>query len=282
MRINDLALSLLSALTITNSAVFAQAAYQSPYRIQFSVAMEELCAIDRELPRSDPRLEAAIPYSEWYSLGTRRKFGAWGPFARHFPALQGSENIPAAWKRERVLAVANNLIGLPYQHHHIPDWDPPRDWPWKPVKYGRNSRGMDCSDFTSWVYNYGLGIHINTGIGEQANTEQIAGPGGQGRVDLRVIRDENGYDDLVSRLKSCDLLYIKNNQGKVGHVIMWLGEHGLSPDGSPLVIDCTGPEHTDCNGNAIPIGVQIRPFLKDSWYYKSFSHAHRIIGERLQ
>lgn len=50
-----------------------------------------------------------------------------------------------------------------------------------------------------------------------------------------------------------------------------------SPDDTPLVIDCTGPDHTDCNGNTIPIGVQVRPFEREGWYYQSFAHASRII-----
>jgi cell wall-associated NlpC family hydrolase len=177
------------------------------------------------------------------------------------------------------MAVAQKYTGLPYQHHHIPDWDPPRDWPWKKVAYGHNSKGVDCSDFTSWVYNYGLGIKLHTSIGEQADAEDIEGPGGNGTIHVRTLRDDNGFEDLARKLKTGDLLYIKNDQGKVGHVIMWVGEMGKSPDGSPLVIDCTGPEHKDCNGNSIPIGVQLRPFTPSSWYYKSFSHAHRILHE---
>lgn len=183
------------------------------------------------------------------------------------------------WKRQRVLAVAVKHIGLPYQHHHIPAWDPPASWPWKPVAYGKNSPGVDCSDFTSWVYNYGLGIKLNTGIGEQADAVDIAGPGGDGTLHVQTLMNDNGYDDLTRKLKTGDLLYIKNDQGKVGHVIMWVGVHGKSPDGAPLVIDCTGPTHKDCNGNSIPIGVQIRPFLQNEWYYKSFSHAHRILHD---
>lgn len=256
--------------------------YKSPYRLNFSVPMEELCAIDQQHPRNNLRLESKVPFEEWYSPDVRKRFGAWGPDPRHYPALDGFEQLTPSWKRQRVLAVASHLIGLPYQHHHIPDWDPPASWPWKEVAYGRNSKGMDCSDFTSWLYNYGMGIHLSTGIGTQAEKERIAGPGGQGFIDVRTIRDDNGYDDLVAKLKSGDLLYIKNNQGKVGHVIMWVGELGESPDGSPLIIDCTGSGHKDSTGNDIPIGVHIRPFLKNSWYYHDFSHAHRIIGEPLR
>ncbi len=253
--------------------------YSSPYSIEFSVPRDDLMAIDQIPPRDDWKLEAKEPYSDWYSGRTLKECGAWGPHPRQYPGVSNFDSRPITWKRQRVLAVAAKHIGLPYQHHHIPAWDPPASWPWKQVAYGRNSKGLDCSDFTSWIYNYGLGFKLDTGIKEQANTVDIAGPGGDGTVHVRTLSNDNGYDDLVRKLKTGDLLYIKNDQGDVGHVIMWVGVHGKSPDSTPLVIDCTGPEHKDCNGNPIPIGVQIRPFLPNEWYYKSFSHAHRILGD---
>lgn len=257
----------------------ASSEYRSPYSLSLSVPPEELLAPDNLPPRNDPRLESSIPYEEWYSRRVRKEFGVWGPSPRHYPALPDSATLPTSWKRQRVLAVASKYIGLPYQHHHIPSWNPPPDWPWKKVAYGRNSPGVDCSDFTSWVYNYGLGIKLKTGIKEQANLTEIPGPGGNGLIHARTITDDNGYDDLVKRLKTGDLLYIRNRKGELAHVIMWVGSHGQSPDGAPLIIDCTGGGHQDCNGNDIPIGVNLRPFLKDSWYYKSFDHAHRILHD---
>lgn len=253
--------------------------YQSPYRVEFSYPPEELYQPDQFQPRNNPREEASVPFDEWYSVRTRKKFGAWGPVARRFPPLQNYDNLPASWKRQRLLAVAVKYIGLPYQHHHIPDWDPPRSWPWKQVAFGRNSKGVDCSDFSSWIYNYGLGIKLKTGIKQQALDTQIPRPGGDGFTDARVIRDDNGYDTLIRQLKTGDLLYIKNNQGELAHVIMWVGDNGVSPDGAPLVIDSTGSNHYDSNNVQIPIGIHLRPFLKDSWYYRSFSHAHRLIRE---
>lgn len=252
--------------------------YQSPYKIVLSHTLDELLSANQVPPRDNFRLESKTPHDEWYSERTRKKFGAWGPEPRHYPMIEGFSSKPPEWKRERLLAVAHDLIGLPYQHHHIPDWNPPPDWPWKEVAYGRNSKGMDCSDFTSWVYNYGLGLKLKTGIREQAEANGVAIHEGQEVLPIQKIRDDAGYKSLVEKLVTGDLLYIKHkNDDQVSHVIMWVGKHGQSPDGTPLVIDCTGPDHIDCNGNKIPIGVHLRPFGKDSWYYKSFSHANRII-----
>src|ERR1051326_2306590 len=130
------------------SAYAQDSAYQSPYDVVFSVPAEELFQIDSSPPRNDFRNESDTPYEDWYSRRSRQKFGSWGPLPRHYPAVPDFERLPATWKRQRVLAVAYRMVGLPYQHHHLPDWDPPHDWPWKPVAFGRNSKGMDCSDFT--------------------------------------------------------------------------------------------------------------------------------------
>jgi hypothetical protein len=35
--------------------------------------------------------------------------------------------------QDRVILVASRWIGNPYQHHHIPDWDPPAGWQWHKV-----------------------------------------------------------------------------------------------------------------------------------------------------
>lgn len=253
--------------------------YKSPYKVVLTIPMSELMAPNNSPPRNNPKEESATPFDDWYSQRTLRKFGAWGPQSRRYPEIDGFASRSPEWKRQRVLAVAAEMIGLPYQHHHIPDWDPPAHWPWKEVAYGRNSKGMDCSDFTSWIYNYGLGIKPNTGIGQQAEATGVEGHGENGAsIRIQKIYDDKGFDSLCSKLRTGDLLYIKHkDDDKVSHVIMWVGNHGESPDGAPLVIDCTGADHTDSNGNQIPIGVHLRPFKRDTWYYKSFSHANRII-----
>lgn len=288
MEAKNLVLSFLTAalgsVLITKTAesevgAYNTDGYKSPYEVQFRYPMEELMAIDNSPPRNDRKLESSMPFEEWYSRRTRKEWGVWGPPPRHYPAHPDYDRMPVAAKRERVLAVACSFIGLPYQHHHIPDWDPPRDWPWKPVAYGRNSKGVDCSDFSSWCYNYGLGIKMSTGVKRQANVTEIEGPGPDRTTHAKQIVDDNGYENLCKKLKTADLLYIRNRSGELAHVIMWVGEIGKSPDGAPLIIDCTGEGHKDANGVDIPIGVHLRPFLKNEWYYKSFDHAHRLLHD---
>jgi len=275
----------LCALTLSINAFSPARSYDSPYSLKLTEPAESLCQCESQSPRNDWRLESQTPFEDWYSQEIRKKYQAWGPEPRHFPTPNGLEKKSAEWKRQRLLAVAIRMIGLPYQHHHIPDWNPPADWPWKEVKYGCNSKGLDCSNFTGWLYNYGLGIKLNTNVEKQAESHLIDADRTNGApIEADVITvngtDKANYDLLKNGLKTGDLLYIqKKNEDKVSHVIMWVGAYGKAPNNIPLIIDCTGEGHQDSNGNDIPVGVHLRPFTLDSWYFKRFSHAHRIIKD---
>lgn len=254
----------------------AEGGYQSPYQLRLRHSQQDLTSSFNEPPWNSPNLESETPHGEWYSPAVRKKYGPWGPVARQYPAAPGLNRRSVEWLQDRVIHSAARWIGLPYQHHHIPSWNPPSGWPWKQVAYGRNSPGIDCSNFSSFYYNYGLGVKLDTGIKQQAERTTVRGPGGRGVLQLERI-EKTDYDALIRTLQPADLLYIRNNGGKLAHVIMFLGQAASSPDGTPLIIDSTGGGHVDCNGNAIPIGVHLRPFSPNSWYYKSFAHAHRIV-----
>jgi cell wall-associated NlpC family hydrolase len=156
----------------------------------------------------------------------QNSYGSWGPW----PARYAVPAIPAncesgQWQRERVLAVAKKYIGLGYRHHHVPVFD------------AGDGTGLDCSNFTAWVYNYGLGVSINSGIGTQAET-----------AGRRLAGDEP--------LRAGDLLFITSADGSaIAHVVIYIDRQHI--------IDSTGP------------GVQVRPFK--GWYVSRFSHARRII-----
>jgi hypothetical protein len=253
-----------------------QKGYESPYRLKFRHPEHDLAEGFNENPWRSPEYESDTPHREWYSPEIRRKFGPWGPVARQYPPCPGIGRRSLEWLQDRVIFTASRWIGTPYQHHHIPDWNPPENWPWKKVAYGRNSKGVDCSNFSSFYYNYGLGIKLDTGIHQQGDRTTVRGPGGRGILTLERI-EKRPYEELVRTLQPADLLYIRNKGGKIAHVIMFLGVVGQSPDGTPLVIDSTGGNHADSNGNKIPIGIHIRPFGPKSWYAQDLAHAHRII-----
>jgi cell wall-associated NlpC family hydrolase len=252
--------------------------YKSPYRIHFKVPIQQLL-FDVNERRGSPAEQSSLPLHEWYSPGVRREYGSWGAPARMFDCPPAVRDAPVEWKRERVVAAAARFIGYQYQHHHIPDWDPPRDWPWQHCCAGRNGKGVDCSNFSGWNYNWAVGIHLNTDIHKQAERATVRTA--QGELHAKVIHRPAGtpsewYDALVAELRPGDLLYIANkSRSHVTHVIMWVGECASSPDGLPLVIDSTGGRIKDSSGHAIPCGIHLRPFKKGGWYHGSFDHAHR-------
>ena len=145
------------------------------------------------------------------------------------------------------------------------------------MEAGSNGPGLDCGNFASFVFNYALGIKLPTAIGLQGKTLTLMGPGGAGclRAERIALHD---FADLTAVLAPADLIYIRNRNGSIGHVVMWLGEAGQSPDSDPLIIDCSETRHRDADGVWIPPGVRLRPFRRNGWYWRHASHAHRIIG----
>ena len=254
--------------------------YRSPYKLAFKAPLGELL-FDAGSPRGSAAEQSTVPVHDWYGAKVRKEWGSWGVPARLFDCPPAVRAKPAEWRRERVVAAAARFIGYAYQHHHVPDWNPPADWPWKHCCAGRNGKGVDCSNFSGWNYNWALGIHLNTDVHKQAARAQA--PSSHGDVHAEVIARPEGkakewYDTLARSLRAGDLLYIRNkSRDHVSHVVMWVGDCGTSPNGTPLVIDSTGGRIKDANRHAIPCGIHLRPFNKGSWYHESFDHAHRWV-----
>jgi len=248
---------------------------RSAYGLDFSGPVEELIGDLVNSERGDPRRESATPYDEWYSHETRRRMYAWGPKPRLYPPLADLDGRPTDWKRERVIATAARFLGYGYQHHHIPDWDPPSNWPWKETCAGHNGKGVDCSNFTSFVFNQGFGIKISSDIHSQAQTDhafEAGHPVRVARVDLPA-----DYAQRQAVLRTGDLVYVRGRQGgPITHVVIWIGSVGRAASHLPLVMDSHGSGVADDDGNPIPCGVQLRPFRQSSWYDRCASHAHRI------
>jgi cell wall-associated NlpC family hydrolase len=134
-----------------------------------------------------------------------------------------------------VLAVAQKYIGLPYRHHPVPGWAPAGAA--DPKEAGN---GLDCSNFSAWVYNYGLGIKVTSEIGKQSQ-----GAGAPGRLLAAGEAFEPG-----------DLLFIlKSDRTCVSHVVIYLDDEHI--------IDSTVG------------GVAVREFK--GWYKTHLSHARRVL-----
>ena len=250
--------------------------YRSPYSVRFSTPLgDRLAGLDGP-PWNDPRAQARVPADEWYSLRTRERWGSWGPPARRYPAP--AVPLRGRLARERVVAVAAALIGLDYQHHHVPCWSPPAGWPHKPVRSGRSGPGLDCSNFIGFLYSYALGIDLPTGVVAQSEIHRSAGEGSFFSHRVRSV-PAGDYDAFVAALEPADILSIHSEAGVVSHAVLWLGDCGVGPGATPLVLDSGSSGLLDAERVAIPAGVRIRPYRRAGWYAQRTVFAHRIIPD---
>jgi cell wall-associated NlpC family hydrolase len=270
--------------------------YKSPYT---------LAAVAPDLTRDFAVGDRADP-AKWVGESTGAK-DKYGPLATVFPVDEWVTALTPLQQAERLIAAAAKLIGTPYEHHHAPTWLPDLDRPWVPAPVSlKQTPGTDCSNFTGFLYNYALGIQINTDV-EKVATETSGKQKvkrADGSVETRDVsivvtdaphtRDEAAYQKLMDELQPGDLLHIagtspitgkkapQDNPPKAAHAIMWLGWLATGPDGdpTPLIVDCTGPEHTDADGIHPPMGVHVRPFGligANSWYFQDLISYSRIL-----
>lgn len=262
------------------SRLLAEQPYASPYQVKFSFELSDLTS-DLKGPRADIKKQSDEPFAVWYSPAKQGRFTTWGPSAQHFPAPAGLSQKTPDWMRERVIAVALRYVGYHYQHHHIPDWDPPQDWSYKSSPLGHQSKGMDCSNFTAWVYNLALGLKPTGETRAQSELTSVPGPGPGRTSKVQRIDKPEKFADYASVMKTGDLLFIKKSSSdEVSHVVIWVGKIGRSLQDVPLVIDSTGEGRKDEKGASIPDGIYLRPFTSSSWYCQSCSHALRLIPDR--
>ncbi|NBN96733.1 MAG: hypothetical protein EBV41_03795 [Actinobacteria bacterium] len=165
------------------------------------------------------------------------------------------------------------------EHHHLPDWDPPASWPWDQVCTSEQGQGVDCSNFTGWLYNWCFGVQLDTDIDVQSVQTTVPVTGAGSITLQRIDEPAGGFAALVSTLQPGDLCFVHSSSSttSITHVFVWLGTCGAGPSSAPLVLDATSTTPDDFYGQTIPCGVRIRPFTSGSWYYTRFSHAYRVL-----
>ena len=161
--------------------------------------------------------QTEIERSQWSSC-----CGSYGPCPLPYPAvIFPNPEVRVDWSRQRVLAAAKKWIGLKYEHRHIP-------------KMG----GLDCSNFTSWVYNFALGVRFSSRVQRQA---------------AEAGRKLSENEELLPG----DLLFYwkSDKPDEIGHVAIYIGDN--------RVLDAARPT------------IQIRQI--DGRYENSFAWARRVI-----
>jgi hypothetical protein len=244
-------------------------AYGDTGEVSFSCNRDSLTA---DFASRDGLPQTQVPSAEWYATDAEGHYPGrgWGPAAKALPPPsipQDGGCDSTTWMQERIIAVAmryiyapDNPLGLQYRHHHIPGWAPPNstyagaaednpdpDAPDVQTAWAAGP-GLDCSNFTAWVYNYGLGIKFNGDVHEQfAGT---AGPMG------RRIPQGGPFEpgDLV-------YLHPDGNTSQASHVVIYVDDQHI--------ID------SRVNAQNV-IGVQVRD--RSGWYRDAVLGAWRPIG----
>ena len=272
--------------------------YQSPYRI--------------DLTGEPSSAFAGLPGTGAVS-GSNNK--GWGPAN---PTIN-PPTVPAGlspaqttnWLQARLLAAYSQAIGVAYQHHHNPFWQPVQGQPWNAVTLGYQSQGVDCTNLTAYAYNAALGIWLTGDTKSQAaitsptsvtnNKPDINVPKPMlPYVHVQTILVPNNslaeYNHLVKDvLQPGDILYIApkrvtgspSDPQDCAHAITWLGSFGTDTNSidKHLIVDSTGnaPLHVDSSNHVIAPGVEIRPFeygplgSAQGWYFNHIDHILRII-----
>lgn len=259
---------------------------------------------------------------------------------------------PDTWARQRLLFAASRLIGTHYQHLHLPGFDPAlvtgSTFPWSPVSgnsllqttqdlrngqpgtvanpyksaYNSPHPGIDCTDFSAYLYNLALGVQMHSGTSTQVTFGTDSGPtttnqpsslvlDSAGSLLAPVFHTGPNYgtaipnaagslDGVIARLHPGDLLYMTGGDGRISHVVVWLGEYGTLADGSPSAVPLVISSHDNTpaifdtaaidpitglpldgmvDAHLPPPGVHILPFTPETWFYQNFSLAMNIVPE---
>lgn len=205
-------------------------------------------ALTADFAVRDALPESWIPQAQWDSLGT------WGPHPITFQAVQIPDGCdPVRWQQQRTFAVVQKVVAMDinYCHHHIPGWT-------APAQQGAvcsvakvtepTLQGLDCSNFTSWIYNYGLGgWRMNSAIvaqsGQRATPHpqwpSLAAQNSPTAAGVLLADGDGAYISVQNQnvetnldlLETGDLLYIMGSYPisaahatTVTHVIYWTGQ----------------------------------------------------------
>lgn len=201
---------------------------------------------------------------------------------------------PVVWQQQRLLFAARELIGTHYQHLHLPAFDPAlvtgSVFNWSPVSgntllqttqdlrrgepgtatnpykaaYNSPQPGIDCTDFSAYVYNLALGVQMHSGTSTQIAFGADPGPAPTNQPTALVLNPDGAritpsfllgpnygtstpnapgsLDGLISQLQPGDLLYMVGGTS-ISHVVVWLGEYGTLADGSPSPVPLVISSH---------------------------------------
>ncbi len=149
-------------------------------------------SLTSDFSKRDLLPQTEVPRDEWDCCGY------WGPPASRYPEVSIPHDYERIqWLRDRVIATGKRYVGLSYLKSHIP-----------------SRGGFDCSNFTAWIFNYGLGVPLNSNVEIQA---QSAG---------RLL-------DPSEPLAPGDLVFLwsQKDPSRIGHVVMHVSDTNILHSG---------------------------------------------------
>ena len=204
---------------------------------------------------------------------------SWGPSPSIYPAVTIPTGCdPTMWQQQRILAAASFIVQkqFNYCHHYIPAWDSKGIvFPGNTSSYcysgsasstgaGASSpsanqatqMGVDCSNFTAFLYNFAFGAIRFTGDvqsqGGSMTNSVTANNYGTAWAPGTVFDRPTNWTSMITPgsadyqkypFQPGDLLFIGPTeavakQGQISHVVMWTGLK--SPDGRYLTVESYG------------------------------------------
>ncbi len=237
---------------------------------------------------------------------------SWGPSPVVYPTVTIPTGCdPTMWQQKRLLASASLIVQqqFNYCHHYIPAWDSQGLLFAGKASYcysGSNASpgagasansanqatqmGVDCSNFTAFLYNFAFGgIRFTGDVQSQGGTMTGAASannyGNAWAPGTAIARPAN-MTALITPgsavyqqypFQPGDLLFIGPTeadalQGKISHVVMWTGLR--APDGRYLTVESYGVINDTNSGKVSAQSPIPNSFLTNSATATGFSSAY--------
>ena len=164
--------------------------------------------------------------------------------------------------QQRLVSVALSNMGINYQHHYSPFWYSPASWQsalestqqqsFQPAPQGRQTQGLDCTNFTSWMYNLSFGFWLNSATPSQATLSSVNVGWSPGttlevysvKTAQEIYKSAKTDDEIIAllneNLQPGDILYLHGSPvdadpkefglESASHAIVWLNDNSKGSD----------------------------------------------------
>ena len=184
-----------------NQVTTALMSYKLPYEVNLNpLNLSDPGQLIADLSDYGPAQIDAVMQQWTYNSGPDSESTAWGPgvpgssnnpypgtglpvFIPSFTPVSTTQASPSSDElvlqfQQRLVSSAITSLGVNYQHHYWPFWYSPESLaslpsPLPQINYlstpeGRQTQGLDCSNFSSWNYNKAFGFRLNSSVSQQA------------------------------------------------------------------------------------------------------------------